>query len=131
MALELTGKLVKTLPEVTGQGKNGSWNKQEFVIETIDQFPKKVCLSAWGDKANDLKQFTVGDTLKVTFNVESREWNDRWFTEARAWRIELVEGDAIRSESPVAAPRAERPASQSAPSPFGMSFEEETNDLPF
>lgn len=130
MALELTGKLVKTLPEVTGQGKNGAWNKQEFVIETIDQFPKKVCLSAWGDKANDLKQFAPGDTLKVTFNVESREWNDRWFTEARAWRIELVEGDAIRSESSGAAPRAER-SGQSSASPFGMSFEEETNDLPF
>ncbi len=131
MALELTGKLVKTLAEVTGQGRNGAWNKQEFVIETIDQFPKKVCLAAWGDKANDLKQFTPGDTLKVTFNIESREWNDRWFTEARAWRIELAEGDSIRPESSSPAPRAERPAGQPAASPFGMSFEEESNDLPF
>ncbi|CCH53544.1 hypothetical protein BN8_02647 [Fibrisoma limi BUZ 3] len=139
MALELTGKLIKVLPEVTGQGKNGAWNKQEFVIETNDpQFPKKVCMTAWGDKANDLKQFAQGDTLKATFSLESREYNERWYTEARAYRIELVEGDAIRPDSaPVG--RTEQPrqqprtASQSQPAgvPFNTSFDDESNDLPF
>ena len=65
MALELIGKLVKILPEQTGQGKNGTWTKQQFVIETIDQFPKQVCLMAWGDKAADLKQFAPGDPLRL------------------------------------------------------------------
>ncbi|GAA4450558.1 DUF3127 domain-containing protein [Nibrella saemangeumensis] len=124
MALELTGKLVKVMPEVTGQGKNGAWNKQEFVIETIDQFPKKVCMTAWGEKANDLKQFTNGDTLKVTVNIESREYNDRWYTDVRAWRIELLEGETIRPDQPKA-------AAQPAGTPFGVTFEEEGSDLPF
>ena len=57
MALELTGTLIKILPEVTGAGKNGSWVKQEFVLETADQYPKKVCLSLWGDKVSDLKKY--------------------------------------------------------------------------
>lgn len=144
MALELIGKLIKVLPEVSGQSQKGAWVKQEFVIETIDQFPKKVCMTAWGDKASDLKQYATGDTLKVTINLESREYNDRWYTEARAWRIELVEGDTIRPEAgrpdSGLAPRPEQPRpagprqgaqSQPASMPFNTTFDEESNDLPF
>jgi hypothetical protein len=137
MALELTGKLVKILPEITGQGKNGTWMKQEFIVETFDQYPKKICLSAWGDKVADLKQYAPGDVLKLSLNLESREYNDRWFTEARAWRIET--GDEGSANAPqAAAPRqasgnssAARPAAPSTP-PYGVTFDENaTNDLPF
>ncbi len=137
MALELVGKLVKVLPEVTGQGKNGAWNKQEFVIETLDsQYPKKVCLTAWGDKANDLKQFADGDTLKATFSAESREYNDRWYTELRAFRIELAEGGGESGYSAPSRPaqaQPARPAGQSQPAamPFNTTFDDESNDLPF
>ncbi|AQG78351.1 DUF3127 domain-containing protein [Spirosoma montaniterrae] len=141
MALELVGKLVKVLPEVTGQSQKGPWNKQEFVIETLDsQYPKKVCMTAWGEKANDLKQFAAGDTLKATFSAESREYNDRWYTELRAFRLELAEGGestpaAGGYQAPVSRPAqpAARPAAQSQPAgmPFNTSFDEESNDLPF
>ncbi|MFD2571904.1 DUF3127 domain-containing protein [Spirosoma soli] len=140
MALELVGKLIKVLPEVTGQGKNGPWNKQEFVIETLDsQYPKKVCMTAWGEKANDLKQFADGDTLKATFSAESREYNDRWYTELRAFRIELAEGDGSGAGAGYSAPArpaaspAARPAQQSQPAamPFNTTFDDESNDLPF
>jgi hypothetical protein len=93
MALEISGKLIKILNPQTGTGKNGPWQKQEFVIETPDQFPKKVCISAWGEKADDLKKFSPGDNLKISLNLESREYNEKWYTEARAWRIE-AEGAA-------------------------------------
>lgn len=125
------------MPEVTGQGRNGAWNKQEFVIETLDsQYPKKVCMTVWGDKANDLKQFAEGDTLKATFSAESREYNDRWYTELRAFRIEQA---ADGGDSGYAAParpapaQQNRPAAQSQPTamPFNTSFDEESNDLPF
>ncbi len=137
MALELVGKLIKVLPEVTGQGKNGPWNKQEFVIETLDsQYPKKVCMTAWGEKANDLKQFADGDTLKATFSAESREYNDRWYTELRAFRLELAEGEAGPSAAPAprqAPTQQARPAGQSQPAAmtFNSAFDEESNDLPF
>jgi len=88
MALELTGKLVKVLAPQTGTGKNGNWIKQDFIIETIEQYPKKVAMSAWGDKAEDIKKYGLGDVLRVSINLESREYNERWYTEARAWRIE-------------------------------------------
>jgi Domain of unknown function (DUF3127) len=89
MALEISGKLIKKLPEVTGTGKNGTnWIKQEFVIETQDQYPKKVCMSVWGDKTQDLTPVQEGEIVKVQFNVESREYNERWYTEIRAYRLD-------------------------------------------
>lgn len=87
MSLDVTGRLVKVLPQQRGQGKNGEWVKQDFIVETTEQYPKKVCFSAWGDKVNDLTRVNVGDELMVSFNVESREYNERWYTDLRAWRI--------------------------------------------
>ncbi|SFD89139.1 DUF3127 domain-containing protein [Spirosoma endophyticum] len=136
MALELVGKLIKVLPEVSGQSQKGPWSKQEFVIETLDaSYPKKVCLTAWGDKVADLKQFADGDTLKATFSAESREYNERWYTELRAFRIELAEGDGGSAPAaPRSAPAQQaRPAQQSQPvaASFNSAFDEESNDLPF
>ncbi len=87
MSLEITGKIIKILPEQRGQGKNGEWVKQEFVIETMDQYPKKACFSAWGDKTANIKQLLQGDEVTVSFNIESREYNERWYTDLRAWKI--------------------------------------------
>ncbi len=137
MALEIVGKLIKVLPEVSGQSQKGPWSKQEFVLETLDaSYPKKVCLTAWGDKVADLKQYADGDTLKATFSAESREYNERWYTELRAFRIELADGDG--GSAPAAAPRSapaqqSRPAQQSQPvaASFNSAFDEESNDLPF
>lgn len=88
MALEITGKIVKVLNPQTGNGKNGTWTKQDFIIETAEQFPKKICCSAWGDKVDALKNYSTGDVVKVSFNLESREYNERWYTDVRAWKIE-------------------------------------------
>jgi len=135
MALELVGKLIKVLPEVSGQSQKGPWSKQEFVLETLDaSYPKKVCLTAWGDKVADLKQFATGDTLKATFSAESREYNERWYTELRAFRIELTEGEDSSTSAPRSAPAQQaRPAQPNQPAAmsFNSAFEEESNDLPF
>ncbi len=87
MNLEITGKLIKKLPEQTGEGKFGKWIKQEFIIETQDQYPKKICFSTWGDKTDFLKKVSEGDIITVSFNPESREYNERWYTDLRAWKI--------------------------------------------
>jgi hypothetical protein len=125
MALDITGKLIKILPEQTGAGKKGTWVKQEFVIETSEQYPKKICCSAWGDKVDALKSFSEGDAIKVSFNLESREYNERWYTDVRAWKIEPAEGGNT------AAPRTGSPAvkKQDGGDPFANIQGEE--DLPF
>ncbi len=100
MSLEIEGKVINILPEQTGQGKNGNWVKQDFVIETSDQYPKKVCFSAWGDKTDSLKKFSEGTVLVVSFNPESREYNERWYTDLRAWKITDVTDSKVVEDAP-------------------------------
>ncbi len=88
MSLELTATLRQILPVQSGQGRNGPWQKQDFIVETNDNYPKKICCSLWGDKANMLQGLQPGQDLKVFFDVESREYNGRWYTDVKAWKIE-------------------------------------------
>ncbi len=90
MSIVLTGKLLQILPQQTGTGKNGPWLKQDFIIETPGEFPRKICISAWGDKADGIAGFQEGDQVKVSVNIESREYNERWYTDVKAWRIEKI-----------------------------------------
>lgn len=84
--MEISGKIQQLLPLQTGQGKNGTWKKQEFILETGDAYPKKVCIAVWGDKI-DMSGFKPGSQVTVSFDVESREYNGRWYTDVKAWRI--------------------------------------------
>ena len=84
--MEVTGKMILINQVVSGDGRNGTWKKQDFVIETNAQYPKKICFTLWGDKIEKLNA-VVGDTVVVSFDVESKEYNGKWFTEARAWMI--------------------------------------------
>lgn len=93
--MQLTAKLIQLLPLQTGNGKNGEWKKQDIIVETSGQYPKKVCVSIWGDKIDNGK-LKPGNTLKIDFDIESREYNSRWYTDVKAWKIE-VEG---KNESP-------------------------------
>lgn len=87
MAMDISGVVVALLPPQSGQGKNGVWKKQEFILETPGQYPKKVCISLWGEKI-DQNRLTIGEKITVSVNVESREGKDnRWFTDVRAWKI--------------------------------------------
>lgn len=84
--MEVKGKVIQMLAPQTGQGKKGTWRKQEFILETQSQYPKKVCLSIWGDKIDQFK-ISTGDMVTASVELESREYNSRWYTEARAWKI--------------------------------------------
>ena len=71
--MELQGKCIAALAIESGTSKSGNaWQKQNFVIETAGQYPKKVCLQLFGDKVNDCPN--VGEEVKVSFDPESREW---------------------------------------------------------
>lgn len=85
--MQLTAKLVQLLPLQTGTGKNGQWKKQDIIVETEATYPKKICVSIWGDKI-DAGQLQPGNMLKIDFDVESREFNGRWYTDVKAWKIE-------------------------------------------
>ncbi len=85
--MEITGVLYEVLPEQRGQGKNGEWVKQSFILEVGDSYPKKVCINIWGDKI-DLKSFKKGERLTASIDIESREFNGKWYTDVKAWKLE-------------------------------------------
>lgn len=85
--MQLTAKLIQLLPIQTGTGKNGEWKKQDIIVETDGQYPKKVCITIWGDKINE-QQLTIGNTLTIDFEIESREFSGRWYTDLKAWRVD-------------------------------------------
>jgi len=121
--MEIKGKIVNVLPLQQGEGKNGPWKKQEYIIETTDKFPRKVCFSLWGDKVD---QFVLneGDEAEVMFDLESREYNGRWYTDVKAWKVVKSTGENI-------------PQSDAGPNTNNfelndtLSIGEGTDDLPF
>jgi hypothetical protein len=87
---QLKGTILKVLPKETGNGKNGKeWRRTVFVLETTDQYPKKVCFSAYGDKADAAEKLTPNTSIEVHYNPESREYNDKWYAELKAWKWEV------------------------------------------
>ncbi len=114
--MEIIGKLLMKLPLQSGIGRTGnSWQKQEFVIETVEQYPKKVCANLWGDKLDMLETVNIGDMVKVSFSLESREFNGKWYTDVRAWKIEAAtEGPAQAMQQP-AQPAYQQQAAPAAP----------------
>lgn len=107
--MELKGKVIQLLPPQSGMGKKGPWKKQEFILETQSQYPKKVCLSAWGDKIDQFN-LNVGEEVTVTVDLESREYNGRWYTEARAWKLEKTDQQSA-PPPPAEEPYPQQPAS--------------------
>ncbi len=123
---EINGKVSTILEKVSGQSKNGGeWMKQEFVIETDGQYPKKVCFTLWGDKIDLLSSLNAGESIKVFFDPESREYNGRWYTDLRAWKIESGAQAANSGFTPP--PPVEGPADD----PFTSDSGGGDDDLPF
>ena len=129
--MELTGKLINVGDCQEGQGARGPWKKQQFVIETMEQYPKKIVMTAWGDRVNDLEFLYIGDTLTVKFDLDSREYNGRWYLEAKAWDIkgaqqQQPQGAPAQIPNPPQAPLPPMPGQQ-----FDMNEGNNGDDLPF
>ncbi len=115
--MQLTAKLTQLLPIQTGTGKNGEWKKQDVIVETDGQYPKKVCISIWGDKINE-GQLQIGNLLQIDFDIESREYNGRWYTDIKAWKIEVVVADGSSSKTEPATNQIEHSAMEDDGLPF-------------
>lgn len=84
--MELAGRVIAVLEPKGGTSRNGNeWKVQEYVIETHDQYPRRMCFDVFGD--DKIKQFNiqVGEELNVSFDIDAREWQGRWFNSIRAW----------------------------------------------
>ena len=135
MALELEGRIARKLNVQTGTSARGAWSKQEFIFEYQEgNFPTQVCMNVWGeDKVRDLDKYQVGDKVRISFNLSSREFNGRWYTDVRAWRIEPA-GQAAPQQGYDYAQSAgsyAAPAGVPAPSINDLPASDGDDDLPF
>ena len=136
MAMELEGRIAQKLAVQTGTSARGTWSKQEFVLEYQDgSFPAQVCMNVWGDdKVRELDKYQVGDKIKASIKVSSREYNGRWYTDVRAWRIEPAGAQQSAPAGGYAAPAAGYAAPMSSaplPTADDMSSPLDDGDLPF
>ena len=123
MSIQVKGTVVQILKSETGVSKAGKeWTKQEFVIETNEQYPKKVCFTLFGDKSSLLDGITEGKEVEVFFNVESHDFNGRWFHNINAWKIELAGAVNAAKSYPPEFSAGDIPAESS---------DDNGNDLPF
>jgi hypothetical protein len=118
--MQLTAKLIEALAIQTGQGKNGEWRKQDIIVETGGQYPKKVCISLWGDKISEAN-LHIGQYYNYDIDIESREYSGRWYTDVKAWRIDFA--NSMNNNVGAAIP-------PSPPSPLDLNDEDDTG-LPF
>lgn len=125
--MELAGRVIAVLEPKNGTSRNGNeWMVQEYVIETHDQYPRRMCFDVFG--ADKIQQFAikVGEELNVSFDIDAREWQGRWFNSIRAWKVERV------GQAQPAAPEAPFPPINAAPAaPVDFSAGDEKDDLPF
>jgi len=141
--MEIVGKIIQKLPLQSGESKSSGkpWQVQSYVLETQEQYPRKVCFEIFGEQRIKDNPCEIDDLVTVSFDIESREFNGRWFTSIRAWKV--AQGDTTQGAQ--AAPVAAAPA-QAAPAPaaqpmagtgatnidtFDPAAGDSTDDLPF
>ena len=116
MNLELTGRITQILPLEPGVSKAGNaWRKQVLILETQDQYPRKVAISLLNENI-DKYTTQVGTVVTAHIEIESREWNGKWYTEVKAWQITYPQGQPVAQDpqptaqtytQPVATPTAQ------------------------
>ena len=114
--MEVKGVITQILPTETGQGKNGEWKKGGFILQQEGKYPKDVSIGLWGDKLDEFKH-GVGECVSVSINIESREYNGKWFTNIQAWKIDSDNG--VTNQEPA------------MPSGDGQIPDNASDDLPF
>ena len=148
--MELVGKIIQVLPAQEGVGRNGNpWKVQPYVLETLDQYPRKVHFEVFGEDRIKQNPCEIDQLVTISFDIESREFNGRWYTSIRAWRIQQGDMTQAAAPAPAAAPVAAAPVAAPAPAaqpaaqpaapqaevanvdPFDASAGDGTSDLPF
>lgn len=131
--MNIEGKIIIAFPEMSGTSKAGNaWKKREYVLETVgESFPRKVHFDFFGERA-DQYPLQVGDVINLSFDIESREYNGRWYTSIRGWKAEPAAGAAAQAAQPAAygAGISVPPASSAAPVP-PIAPANDSEDLPF
>ena len=122
--MEIKGTVIQKLGLETGTKKSGDkFQKQSAIIETIETYPRKVCLTFMGDKVNELSNVYPGAKVTASINIESREFNGKWYTDVKCWKVVMEASEPAQQQQPI-----EQQVSEEYQSAF---VNEQTDDLPF
>ena len=119
--MEIQGKVVRLGNLTEGTSPRGAWRKQELIIETLEQYPKQVCLVCWGDRVAEAQNFTPGQIIKAQISIESREFNGKWYTDVKPFRFEIEIQQAV--QQPVQQPVQQYTVPQ-------QQFQQPQNNIP-
>jgi hypothetical protein len=72
-------------------------------------------MAVWGDKIN-LSQLKTGQNLNISFDIESREFNGRWYTDVKVFKLET--GSAVNSQGHSNYEEYVAPSANDEPMPF-------------
>ena len=134
--MELIGKIIEECPIQDGTSRSGNpWKKRMYIVETQESYPKKVALTVFGSDRVAATEAAVklGDTVRVSFDLESREYNGRWYTDAMAWRIELAAAQpaAPAPQQAYSQPQTYGEGAPVPPPPAAPAAANSEDDLPF
>ncbi|MGN0235652.1 MAG: DUF3127 domain-containing protein [Paludibacteraceae bacterium] len=135
--MDIVGKIIQVLPLQSGTSSRtgNSWQVQSYVLETQEQYPRKVCFEIFGEERIKNNPCNIDDLVTVSFDIESREFNGRWYTSIRAWRVQQGDQTAAQPAAAQTVPPVAAPAPAAAPAAntqvFDASADDESGDLPF
>lgn len=129
--MEIVGKVVQLGTLIEGNSPRGPWKKQELIIETVEQYPKKICLICWNERVNDANSFFVGQTIKAQISIESREFNAKWYTDVRAFRFDLEQPAQQPAAQPMNQMLPQMPQQPLPPMNEDYFASDNGDDLPF
>lgn len=114
--MEISGKIIQILPERGGvsQRSGSEWKVATYLLETMEQYPKKCAFEVFGSDRIASFNIQVGQMLTVSLDIDAREYNGRWYNQVRAWKVAPYDPTAVAA--PAAAPMGAAP--MGAPAPF-------------
>lgn len=130
--MEVKGKIIQKFDLQSGTSKAGNpWKKQNYLLETLDGFPRKIYFDFFGDRA-DQYPLNVGDVINLSFDIECREYQGRYYTDIRGWKAEKLDPTAANAGAATTAQPPVNDAPAPAPQMSDAAFEATPEDeLPF
>ena len=130
--MEIQGKVIAVLPERSGVSARGEWKSQTYVIETQEQYPKKMAFDVFG--ADRIANFGIqlGEVINVSFDIYAHEYQGRYFNQIRAWNFTKVSQQATaQAPAGVAQPSAPYTPPAQPQQPQSAAPSSDPDDLPF
>lgn len=135
--MEFEGTIFRIMPATSGTSARGPWQRQEVIFDmhTQSQFPRKLCVTFF-NKPEEVERLQEGVDYTVSIDVESREYNGRWYTDVRAWKVtpkqhEVAAPATTYAATPASAPMSAAPMPTEEPSYATSAAAQNVDDLPF